>query len=61
MATKVTVMNENLFALAAKYYSNATQWIVIAQANGLQDPFVAGPVILTIPDNAAPTGGLPVQ
>lgn len=61
MATKVTVMNPNLFALAAKYYNDATQWIVIAQANGLTDPFVAGQITLTIPDNASPTGGLPAQ
>ena len=61
MATKVTVMNTNLFALAAQYYNDATQWIVIALANGLTDPFVQGPVALVIPDNPAPTGGLPVQ
>lgn len=61
MATKITVMNANLFALAAKYYQDATQWIVIAQANGLKDPFVAGQVTLIIPADAAPTGGLPVQ
>lgn len=61
MATTITVMNANLFALAAQYYQDATQWILIALANGLDDPFVTGPVTLTIPDNTAPTGGLPVQ
>lgn len=61
MATKIIVMNANLFALAARYYNDATQWIVIAQANGLSDPFVAGPVTLIIPANTVPTGGLPVQ
>ena len=61
MATTITVMNANLFVLAAQYYQDATQWILIALANGLDDPFVAGPVTLTIPDNTASTGGLPVQ
>lgn len=61
MATKITVMNVNLFALAAKYYQDATQWIVIAQANGLNDPFVQGQMTLIIPAGAAPTGGLAVR
>lgn len=61
MATQIIVMNANLFALAAKYYNDATQWIIIAQANRLSDPFVPGQVVLNIPANAAPTGGLPVQ
>lgn len=61
MATKITVMNANLFALAAQYYNDATQWVIIALANGLKDPFVPGQVTLTIPANATPTGGLPVQ
>lgn len=61
MATTITVMNANLFELAAKYYQDATQWILIALANSLTDPLVVGPVTLVIPDNAAPTGGLPVQ
>lgn len=61
MVARVTVMSANLFALAAKYYGDATQWIIIAQANGLTDPFVAGPITLIIPDNTAATGGLPAQ
>lgn len=61
MATRITLMSVNLFALAAQYYGDATQWIVIALANGLTDPFVAGPITLTIPANTTPTGGLPVQ
>lgn len=61
MATKVTVMNANLFALAATYYGDATQWIIIAQANELKDPFLQGPVTLIIPPSTIPTGGLPVQ
>lgn len=61
MATVITLMNANLFALAAKYYNDATQWILIARANGLADPFVAGPITLVIPANQTPTGGLPTQ
>lgn len=61
MATQVTLMGANLFALAARYYGDATQWIVIALANGLTDTFIEGQVTLTIPPAAAPTGGLPVQ
>lgn len=61
MATKITVMKANLFALAATYYGDATQWIIIAQANGLTDPFVEGPVTLVIQDETTPTGGVPVQ
>lgn len=61
MASTITVMNANLFALAAQYYNDATKWIIIAQANGLTDPFVSGQVRLIIPVNAAPTGGLAAQ
>lgn len=61
MATKITIMNANLFALAAQYYNDATQWIVIAQANGLTDPFLAGQMTLIIPANTAATGGLATQ
>lgn len=61
MASKITLMNANLFALAAQYYNDATKWILIAQANGLTDPFVFGQVNLIIPANAAPTGGLAAQ
>ena len=61
MATQITLMNANLFALAAQYYGDATQWIIIAQANGLTDPFVPGQITLIIPGNATPTGGLAAQ
>lgn len=61
MAVKVIVMNANLFALAAKYYNDATQWVVIARANGINDPFVLGQRTLVIPTNVQATGGLPLQ
>jgi nucleoid-associated protein YgaU len=55
----VTVAGGNLFALAAKYLNDATQWIRIAQANNLRDPVLAGVVTLTIPAvNAAAGGGI---
>ena len=52
----------NLFALAATLYGDATQANIIAQANGLSDPFLAGTVTLIIPPpSAARSGGLPVS
>ena len=58
----ITVVGGNLYALAAQYLGDATQWIRIAQANGLSDPFLVGQVTLTIPavdPNA--TGGVAPQ
>jgi|HubBroStandDraft_1064217.scaffolds.fasta_scaffold00053_79 nucleoid-associated protein YgaU len=52
MATQTTVVGGDLYRLAAQTYGDATQWYRIAAANGLGDPFVPGPVTLTIP---APT------
>lgn len=49
--------NPNLYALAAQYYGDATQWQVIGDANGLTDPMPVGQFTLTIPQ--LPTGGLP--
>ena len=58
-AQTVTVAGGNLFALAAKYLGDATQWIRIAQANRLTDPVLTGVVTLTIPPvNAAAGGGI---
>jgi nucleoid-associated protein YgaU len=58
MGTQViTVAGGNLFALAAKYLNDATQWIRIAQANGLSDPVLNGVVTLTIPPEDASAGG----
>ncbi len=55
----ITVAGGNLFALAAKYLNDATQWIRIAQANNLSDPVLNGVVTLTIPPvNAAAGGGI---
>lgn len=52
----------SLFHVAARELGDATQWIRIAQANGLSDPMLASVVTLTIPDvNPLLTGGLPQE
>lgn len=61
----VTILTSggNLFALAAKYYGDATMWWWIAQYNNLTDPWLpAGQFSITIPPyDAGTTGGLPPQ
>ncbi len=58
-AVIIQVMNTNLFKLAALYYSDATQWPVIANANGLYDPMINSPTTLVIPPwNQQDTGGI---
>jgi L-ascorbate metabolism protein UlaG (beta-lactamase superfamily) len=59
----ITVAGGNLYALAAKYLLDATQWIRIAQQNGLTDPMLSTvPTTLVIPDiDATATGGVPAQ
>jgi nucleoid-associated protein YgaU len=55
----VTVVGGNLFALAAQYLNDATQWNRIAQANRLSDPQLAGVNRLIIPPiNPAAGGGI---
>jgi hypothetical protein len=54
------VANVTLFALAAQFYDDPLQWVVIAQANSLIDPWVLGYAELVIPDlplkATSPTG-----
>lgn len=58
----ITVTGGNLFVLAAQYLGDATQWVRIAQQNGITDPQLQGTVTLTIPDvNPLATGGLPTS
>ncbi len=58
----ITVVGGNLFALAARFLGDATQWIRIAQLNGLSDPMLQGVVTLRIPDlDANATGGVAPQ
>lgn len=53
----VTVAGGNLFRLAAELLGDATQWLRIAQANGLSDPMISGLTTLTIPDPDPQAGG----
>jgi len=61
MAT-LTVAGGNLFQIAAQQLDDATQWIRIAQLNGLTDPMLSGVVTLLIPAiDASAGGGIVVQ
>jgi len=46
----LTTAGGNLFQIAAEQLDDATQWIRIAQLNGIADPILTGLVTLTIPD-----------
>lgn len=50
--TVVQTINPNLMVLSAQYYSDATQWRTIANANGLSDPQPTGSYNLIIPPAA---------
>ena len=53
----VVVAGGNLFALAAAYLNDASQWIRIAQANQLRDPQLTGVNTLVIPPVDPTAGG----
>jgi hypothetical protein len=53
----LTVAGGNLFQIAAQQLNDATQWIRIAQLNGIDDPVLSGVVTLLIPDIDANAGG----
>ena len=53
----ITVTGGNLFQVAAQQLGDATQWIRIAQANGLSDPMLMGLVTLNIPARDSAAGG----
>ena len=53
----ISVTGGNLFQLAAQQLGDATQWIRIAQANGLSDPMLTGVVTLNIPATDPSAGG----
>jgi len=46
----ITQAGGDLFHIAARYLGDATQWIRIAQLNGLTDPVLVGLNTLKIPD-----------
>ena len=53
----LTTVGGNLFRIAAEQLGDATQWIRIAQLNGLSDPMLGGVVTLLIPDIDPSAGG----
>jgi nucleoid-associated protein YgaU len=53
----IVVSGGNLFQIAAQYLRDATQWIRIAQLNGVSDPWLNGLQSLTLPDVDASAGG----
>jgi len=58
----VTVAGGNLFRIAAEQLGDATQWVRIAQLNGLSDPMISGVQVLQIPDvNPNAGGGIAAQ
>lgn len=60
--TTIQVIGGDLFHLAATQLGDATQWIRIAQLNGLTDPNIPGAMTLLIPDvDPNATGGIATQ
>ena len=58
----ITVAGGNLFRIAAEQLGDATQWIRIAQLNGLSDFMVLGLITLEMPSvNLNAGGGIVVQ
>jgi hypothetical protein len=53
----LTVAGGNLFQIAAQQLGDATQWIRIAQLNGIKDPMLQGVVTLLVPDRDPNAGG----
>jgi nucleoid-associated protein YgaU len=53
----ITVVGGNLFAIAARYLNDATQWGRIARANNLSDPVLTGVNTLVIPPVDSTAGG----
>jgi hypothetical protein len=53
----ITVAGGDLFRIAAQELGDATQWIRIAQLNGISDPMLEGVVTLMIPDADPNAGG----
>jgi nucleoid-associated protein YgaU len=53
----IQVAGGNLFRIALRYLGDATQWVRIAQLNGIADPMLSGTVTLRIPAVDASAGG----
>jgi hypothetical protein len=62
MTKSIVVVSGNLFQIAALQLGDATQWIRIARANGLNDPLIQNMMVLMIPDrNLEAGGGIVIQ
>jgi len=60
--TTITVAGGDLFHIAAVQLGDATQWVRIAQLNGLRDPQLSGITTLRLPPvNAQAGGGIAAQ
>lgn len=58
----ITVTNETLFAVAAEYLSDATQWVRIAALNNIVDPWLSGLQTILVPEiDSSAGGGVGVQ
>ncbi len=58
----ITIAGGNLFRIAAEQLGDATQWIRIAQLNGMSDFLVLGLVTVQMPTiNPNAGGGIVVQ
>ncbi len=55
--TTITAIGGDLFMVAAQYLGDATQWIRIAQLNGINDPFLVGQAELVLPPIDPNAGG----
>jgi hypothetical protein len=53
----LTIAGGNLFQIAAQQLGDATQWIRIAQLNGIDDPMLTGVVTILVPDIDPNEGG----
>lgn len=53
----IVVAGGNLYRIAAEQLNDATQWIRIAQLNGVNDPMLTGVQTLLIPDTDPNAGG----
>ena len=57
----IAVTGGSLFQIASEYLGDATQWIRVAQLNGLADPVLYGLVVLRLPETDMAAGGGIVQ
>lgn len=53
----IQVAGGNLYRIAMLYLGDATQWVRIAQLNGISDPMLSGTVTLRLPARDPSAGG----